>query len=105
MAEDRQLSFQLADPLSCGAELGGLSGRLAGNLAAVDAVRLEPLMQTAGADAQFVGGLLDLLARTDQRNRECTGTREGKDEARSEPFSVTPSLTTGSGNQTLGQVT
>jgi hypothetical protein len=39
------------------------------NLAAIDPVLLEPFMQTAGPDSQFIGGLLDLLARTVKHDR------------------------------------
>src|SRR3954468_16985287 len=60
---DGQLALKLTNPLACGAELGRVRCAVAGDFAAVDAVLLEPPMQTAGADAQFIGGLLDLLAR------------------------------------------
>ncbi len=53
---------------------------------AVDAVSLEPLLQTAGADAKFVGSLIGLIARTNESN------------------SASTELGSTSGNQSVGQV-
>ena len=86
-----------------GAQLSGLSRGGAGDLAAVDPVLLEPLVQAAAADAELVGGLLDLLPGPDQRDRARpelgrVGTRHFRS------FSVRPSTHHHDWKPTRGQV-
>ena len=82
----RVLSWRESMDQPSSPQLDGLDSRLPGQLTAVDAVLLHPVVQAPGADAELVRGLFHLLARPDQRDR--AGTELGRVGTRqSEPFS------------------
>ena len=68
MADDHQLGLELADAPASRAKFSGLGGADPWDLAAVEAVLLDPLRQCDGMNVEIVGRLLLRFARTDERD-------------------------------------
>ena len=68
MAQDRDLLLELPDPLASGLQLCVLRRRDPGPLATVDAVLTDPVVDTGGAQAEFVSDLSLWLAGAHKRD-------------------------------------